>query len=100
VFLPAFFEEKSAEFSKNGIELKPIQKNLIDNIWEKPKDEAPKQLFIHDVKYAGLSLAKKLDVFLNKTQEFNNKIRFILLTELDEIACFFYEKYVKKKSFI
>ena len=88
----AFFEEKTSEFSKNGIEFKPIQKNLIDGIWEKPKNLPITQLFTHDVKYAGLSIAGKFDLFINKTQEFNDKIGFVLLTELDEIACIFLEK--------
>ena len=71
--------------SKSGLELVPINENLIDAIWKDQPHFDPKQIDHLPVKFSGKSSSEKIsDLRVHlKAQNYSS----IILTALDEIAC-------------
>jgi len=69
-----------------GLNFVPTQ-DLIDKFW--PADERAKvpnsEVYIHELKYAGLSFQDKIKLVQAKIMEANAD--FYVVTALDEIAC-------------
>lgn len=65
------------------MELVALQENLVDDIWGEDKPPMPvNKVFVHDIKYAGLSVSEKLDKVKEKLQ---GKVDALLVTTLDDI---------------
>ena len=85
-FDPKLHNEKQLKFFFNfkNIILKPINKNLIDVIWNKKPKEFIKPFFSLTNKNAGLSVQKKI----TKVKNFllKNKINYLLVTAPENVA--------------
>jgi len=80
----ASWKSRSEILKRSGIELKPIIKNLVDEIWTdrpKPKDT---RLSILDVKYTGETWQNKIAKLREKMKE--KKATVMVLSSLDEVA--------------
>jgi Xaa-Pro aminopeptidase len=69
------------------IKLTPIEKNLIDNIWQDQPPFPKKQIKPHPKKYAGRSIEEKLEMLRQQMKE--EKVKAHILTTLDSIAWVF-----------
>lgn len=57
----AAFKNRSKYFAEKGIKMVTIQENLVDTVWGSEKPPMPKSpVFVHDVKYAGLTVKEKM----------------------------------------
>lgn len=71
--------------AKNGLELVPINENLIDLIWKDQPPFDPKQIDHLPVKFSGKSSNEKISELRAHLKSQNNS--GIIITALDEIAC-------------
>ena len=69
------------------IKLTPIEKNLIDNIWQDQPPFPKNQIKPHPKKYAGRSIEEKLEMLRQQMKE--EKVKAHILTTLDSIAWVF-----------
>lgn len=79
--------ERSADFKKNNITLVPVEKNLVDLVWQSKMSQAKPAdtLFIHDERWHGYSAQQKLEEI--GTDLYTSLADGIIYTKLDEIAC-------------
>jgi Xaa-Pro aminopeptidase len=60
-----------------------ITKNLVDAVWSDAKPPMPQApVFVHDVKYSGLSVKEK---FTKVSEKLAKKVDVLLITTLDDI---------------
>lgn len=79
-------DEMIKEFSEKGLKLNP-KHDLIDEIWD-DRPELPKgKVFIHDIKYSGMSVDEKLNIIRKELNEEN--VEHYLVSSLDDIAWMF-----------
>ena len=85
-FDPKLHSEKQLNFLFNfkNIELKPISKNLIDNIWSKRPKDSIKPFFLLSKKNSGQSSQKKITKIKNFL--LNNKIDYLFVTAPENVA--------------
>jgi Xaa-Pro aminopeptidase len=77
--------QKLKSFLKEwGIKLTPIEKNLIDDIWQDHPSFPKNQIKPHPKKYAGCSIEEKLEMLRQQMKE--EKVKAHILTTLDSIA--------------
>jgi Xaa-Pro aminopeptidase len=91
-FDPRLFSYSEAQKLKSllkewGIKLTPIEKNLIDDIWQDQPPFPKNQIKPHPKKYAGLSIEEKLEKLRQQMKE--EKVKAHILTTLDSIAWLF-----------
>jgi Xaa-Pro aminopeptidase len=67
-----------------GIELKSIEKNLVDAIWEGRPEQPKGKIEIHEEKYSGAPAESKLQKLREKMEE--NAVDAHVITKLDSIA--------------
>jgi Xaa-Pro aminopeptidase len=83
VFSADMVKNMEKAFKTKGISLK-MDQDLIDELWE-DRPQIPKgSVFVHNVKYAGMSRVEKLKVIREEMK--NNDANHYLLTSLDDIA--------------
>jgi len=70
-----------------GIELKSIETNLVDDIWEGRPEQPKGKIEIHEERYSGASLETKLQRLREKMKE--NAVDAHIITMLDSIAWLF-----------
>lgn len=83
VFTVAEFHGLEKAFAENGIKIAP-QEDIFNDLWENRPPMPTAKVFIHDVKYAGKTIAEKLKKvkgILGKEQ-----VDSMLLSSLDDIA--------------
>ena len=51
------------------------------------------KVYLHDIKFSGLSTTEKISSLIKKIESEDNHVKYILSTELEEIACIFNFKY-------
>ena len=73
-------------FSEKGLKLNP-QYDLIDEIWGSRPELPSGKVFIHDIKYSGMSVNEKLQIVRKKLSEKNAEN--YLISSLDDIAWLF-----------
>ena len=80
----AGFRLRSGYFKEKGLELRTVKGNLVDKVWGDAKPPMPQEpVFIHDVKYAGLTVGEKFDKVAEKVTA--KKADALLVTTLDDI---------------
>lgn len=83
VFSVDMVKDMKKAFKSKGITLK-IDEDLINGIWEDRPQIPSHPIFLHDVKYAGMSAGEKLD---KVRKEMKRQIsNYYLLSSLDDIA--------------
>lgn len=75
---------RTAFFRERGIDFKPINKNLINEIWADRPKMPNEKLFIHDIKYAGIPVEQKVFMILNQLYTFG--VNYLFTSILDEVA--------------
>ena len=86
LFTQGGWETYKSALAKHGVELVPIDENLVDNVWsdtERPKPSEEKY-FIHDLVYTGATVDEKLLDVIGKMTEKN--VDYLIITRLDSIA--------------
>jgi len=86
LFTQGGWETYRSALAKNGIELVPIEQNLVDNVWsalERPKPSEEKY-FIHDLVFTGATVDEKLSAVIDKMSDKN--VDYLIITRLDSIA--------------
>ena len=86
LFTQGGWETYRSALAKNGIELVPIEQNLVDNVWsalERPKPSEEKY-FIHDLVFTGATVDEKLLAVIDKMSDKN--VDYLIVTRLDSIA--------------
>ncbi len=81
------YEHLEKELSRRGIILKPIDQNLVDEIWSDRPAPPSGPITLHDEKYAGESVQRKLERLRLKLAE--EAADAHALTQLDAIAWLF-----------
>lgn len=71
--------------AKSGIELVPVNENLIDAIWKDQPPFDPKEINHLPVKFSGKSSNEKISELRAHLKSQNNSA--IIISALDEIAC-------------
>jgi Xaa-Pro aminopeptidase len=73
--------------SDRGLRLKPVEDNLVDEIWEDRSDPPSGKITVHPRQYAGETAAAKLERVRKKMAE--ERADAHILTQLDAIAWLF-----------
>ena len=76
--------ELQGKLRKVGIELRSLQPNLVDQIWQSCGVEPTEPVRLHPVKLAGIGTPEKLRQVRRKMVD--NKADVLLVTALDEVA--------------
>ncbi|CAG9328563.1 unnamed protein product [Blepharisma stoltei] len=71
-------------FNDKGFTFKPLSKNLVNSIWADQPNIPNEKLFIHDIKYAGVSAEQKIFIVLNQLRRLGSN--YLFTSALDEIA--------------
>ncbi|CAE7623539.1 APP2 [Symbiodinium pilosum] len=79
--------ELQGKLRKVGIELRSLQPNLVDQIWQSCGVEPTEPVRLHPVKLAGIGTPEKLRQVRRKMVD--NKADALLVTALDEVAYLF-----------
>jgi len=75
------FDVRKKHFDEKGVTIKSVD-NLVDLVWTDRPARPLKDVFIHELQYAGQSVFEKYDNVAKKMEG----VDFLLLTALDEVA--------------
>lgn len=78
------FLDLQKEFSEAGLQLVPVARDLVDAVWENPPAISSLALEVHELKYAGESVASKLKSVRREMKAHGATAH--VLNELDAIA--------------
>jgi Xaa-Pro aminopeptidase len=81
------FEDLHSYLDDRGIQIKSVQKNLVDAVWEDRPSPPKQKIQVHPLKYSGESVKKKLERVRKKMAE--QPTDFLVIAALDEIAWLF-----------
>lgn len=83
VFTVAEYHGLEKAFAQNGIKIAP-QEDIFNDLWEERPPMPKAKIFIHEIKYAGKSVAEKLKEVKERLGD--EQVDNMLLSSLDDIA--------------